>query len=322
MANTRDLPVFLESEGLISREQRQRLEDILFCRIVSVHHELRIMMYLGVTMFSTGIAMLLYRNIATIDHKAILISVIAMTLGCLFYATKKSPGFSFGEVAAPTPIFDYIVLLGCLLFMTTLGYAQFQFQLFEAQPERGALVAGICYLIGAYYFDNRGVLTLGLCSLASYFGISLGWNVQAMSEFSVEKFYLVAMAFGSLMTAVGLLFHSYGVKRHFTFSYINFCGTLFQVGAITALFSGDFRYAFAVLIGCISFVVLAFRLNSFALVLHAYIFAFIAISYLLARVSRGLATSSSLFIFTFYVMISGGAFIWFVQRFRKFFKGR
>src|SRR5688500_11245545 len=109
----------LSERGLLSPESREKL---LQPRPLSVHWEVNTLLYLGVLMLSGGLGILVYKNIDTIGHQAIL-SMIGLTCGlCFLYAHKKKRPFSRHKALAPNVGWDYVVLLACLLFISFVTY--------------------------------------------------------------------------------------------------------------------------------------------------------------------------------------------------------
>src|SRR5678816_686876 len=121
----------LRQKELITQEQFNVLEPIVNRKVISVFYELRIILYLGVMLFTAGVGILIYKNIGDLGHLISIIVLFILTAVCFYYAFTKAVAYSNGKTKPPTPFFDYIVLLACLLFISVLGYLQFQYALFD-----------------------------------------------------------------------------------------------------------------------------------------------------------------------------------------------
>src|SRR5688572_2066492 len=163
----------LRSKNLITQQQHDVLEPIVTRKALSVFYELRILLYLGVLLFTTGMGILIYKNIGDLGHLLSIVALFALTILCFWYAFKHVSEYSHDKVEPVTPFFDYIVLLGCLLFISALTYLQFQYEIFDDGLGATTLVTAIFFFFAAYRFDHLGILSLGIAALASFWGISI-----------------------------------------------------------------------------------------------------------------------------------------------------
>ena len=113
----------LHREGLLSDDSLRKVEAVEEGRLFSLHWELKTLLYLGVTLLSGGLGILIYKNIDTIGHQVILAVIALVSLGCFYYCRRNASAFSFAKVPAPNPFFDYILLLGCLTMITFVAPA-------------------------------------------------------------------------------------------------------------------------------------------------------------------------------------------------------
>src|SRR6476659_7332271 len=119
---TQQTPKELFGKGIITEEQFNKIDLITSGKIVSVFYELRSLLYLGVLLFTTGAGILIYQNIGELGHLLSIIALTLLTAACFWHVFMKGAPYSNSEVKGPTPYFDYIVLLGSLLFISVLGY--------------------------------------------------------------------------------------------------------------------------------------------------------------------------------------------------------
>jgi hypothetical protein len=72
------------------------------------------------------------------------------------WVIRSAPPFSWGEVESPSVAFDYVLLLGLLLFASDLAYVEAQFTLLGPRWVHHLLVVASVYVVAAYRWDSRG----------------------------------------------------------------------------------------------------------------------------------------------------------------------
>lgn len=309
----------LFDKGLIDKTQFNRLEIIVSGKLISLFYELRILLYLGVMLFSTGVGILIYENIGSIGHLTSLILIILSCVFCFWYAFSKQIPYSNKKIIAPTPYFDYVLLLGCLLFISVFGYLQFLYGILDNNLEWLTLVTSIFFFFIAYRLDHLGVLSLAITALASFFGLSVTpQNWYSGDFFDSSSLYITSVLFGMFVAVSALLLEKREIKKHFTFSYINFSSLLFFAGTSTGMFSEKIEWLFMMLqlIAAIMVLYYATKTKSYLFLIYAFIFGYVAFTYLVF-----LILPSGLGIFwAYYLLFSCGLFIYYIIRFRNFFK--
>lgn len=87
-----DITVFekLYADGLISDASLEKIKIQSGKQLFSVHWELKTILYLGVLLLTSGIGVLVYKNIDTIGHQAILLFIGLISAGSFFIVTKRS----------------------------------------------------------------------------------------------------------------------------------------------------------------------------------------------------------------------------------------
>src|ERR1700761_557767 len=108
------------AEGLIGEESLPRAEVAEGQRVFSIYWELRFLLYLGVLLLSGGLGVLVYKNIDTIGHQAVLAFIALVMAGCFLYCLRHKRPFRWVKVEAPNSFFDYVLLLGCLSLLIFL----------------------------------------------------------------------------------------------------------------------------------------------------------------------------------------------------------
>ena len=317
---TQQTPKELFDKGIITEEQFNKIDLITSGKIVSVFYELRSLLYLGVMLFTAGAGILIYQNIGELGHIAAIIALCVLTLACFWYAIIKGAGYSNGPIKAPTPYYDYVLLLGCLLFISVQGYLQFQFGILDDNLGWSTLITAGLFFYIAYRYDHTGILSLGITALASFWSISVSPQKWYQGDFfSGSHLYITAIVFGSVLAAIAVLLDKRLIKQHFTFTYLNFYTLIFFVGAMTGLFDSDMYGIYVLLIyaGCAFAWYVARWKRSFMFLLYAFVAAYIGTTFLLAETIFSSGDAISLWFL--YSIASCGGFVYFIIKYKNFF---
>ncbi|WP_278022025.1 DUF2157 domain-containing protein [Flavobacterium ginsengisoli] len=159
----------LFEKNLITENQFREIKEYRDLSIFSLNAELKLFLYLSVILFTSGIGILIYENIDSIGHIAILSLLLIVIAVCFFYCFKHSKGFQKEETTFEHPVLEYLVLAGNILTCIFIGYLQFQYKPFGEHYGLATLVPTIVSFFCAYYFDNRSVLTIAITGLASLY---------------------------------------------------------------------------------------------------------------------------------------------------------
>lgn len=310
----------LRDKKLITSEQYNQLEPIYSRKIVSVFYELRTLLYLGVMLFTTGASILIYQNIGDIGHLVLLGLLTAIMVACFWYVVRSGLPYSPDQVQSPIPYYDYVVLLGCLLFISIQGYLQFQYELFTERLSLNTLITAAFFFYAAYRFDHLAVLSLAITALASFFSISTSPQKWYENEFfSGSHLHLTAIFFGVGLTTVAWFLDRRGIKKHFTFTYHNFALLIYFCGCIAGLFVDEAVYGIYVLLiyaGCYFCWVQARSRKSFLFLLYGFLAGYIATTVVLADI----VLNSEPVLWFWYSLLSCAGFIYFIIRYRTIFK--
>jgi hypothetical protein len=273
----------LHAEGLITDASLERVKAVEENRLFSLHWELKTLLYLGVVLLSGGLGILVYKNIDTIGHQTILIFIALVCCGCFYYCLRKGSPFSRYPVAAPNPFFDYILLLGCLSFITFIGYLQFEYTLFGSSYGLATFIPMLVLFICAYYFDHLGVLSLAITNLAAWAGISITpLRILQENHFSDSRLIYTGMVLGVLLVLAGVASERRDLKKHFEFTYSNFGVHILFISGLAGLFRFDRIYPlwFMLLSGIAVIVYLqALKKRSFYFILVVILYMYVALSY-------------------------------------------
>jgi uncharacterized membrane protein YeaQ/YmgE (transglycosylase-associated protein family) len=128
----------------------------------------------------------------------------------------------------------------------------------------------------------------------------------------------VAICFGAGLAMGAFLLDRRTIKTHFIFTYLHFASLTLLTGALWGMFMHREQYGWFLLVlyaGCAGAVYVAFWKKSFLFLLYAVVFGYIGTTYLLAdfvlRDAEG---------WFGYLILSCGGFVYFLVRYRNYFK--
>ncbi|GAA4398676.1 hypothetical protein GCM10023187_09520 [Nibrella viscosa] len=237
----------LAQQGLLSKEQQTTIADIEDRRPFSVHFELRSILYVGILLFAMGLGLLIYDNIDRISHTAVVVTMSVLCLLCFAFAWLYRPPMSNRHVKSRSPFSDYALILGCLLFLTLEGYLQYQYNLFGERYGLVTIIPAVLFLILAYRFDHRGVLSMALVALISWIGVTIQpLNLYFKGNFFDLKITFSAIILSLVLIGAGMFLERQLIKRHFTFTYLTIAGNLLLLALVAGVFNfDDLRIMFA-----------------------------------------------------------------------------
>ncbi len=291
--------------------------------LFSIYWEIRMALYIGVLLFATGAGILIYKNIDSIGHVAILAFIGCVTLLCWLYCFKNGSPFAIKKVASAGILFDYLLLLAALLTVTFIGYVQYQFQTFGKSLHLASAIPMVVLFSAAYRFDHIGVLTLAITNL----GVWLGINVTPTSllksyQFNDEVIIYTGILLGLALQLIAWLSIKKDVKAHFAFTYHNFGVHLFFISCLAAIFHFNFYLFWLLLLSAVAYFLFtkAIKEKSFYFLLIVTLYAFIALSFTVINlitkvnpnVERGL-----MFIISMYFITAPIGLIFFLIHYNK-----
>lgn len=274
----------LASEGLLQEPERQRLEAQSGSRLFSLHWELKTMLYLGVLLLSGGLGTLIYKNLDTIGHQAILAGIGLLCGACFWYANRHKQPFTWNKAESPNAWWDYVVLLGCILFVSFITYLQGQYEVFGTRLGSATFIPMVVLFCCAYYFDHLGVLSLAITNFAAWLGIAITPMHILENQFGMEHRLIdTALLAGLVLTLAGFASKSFNKKEHFSFTYYNFAMHIACIGALAGMFFEDgllLLYTPALIAALVFYYFLGIKLRSFYFLLMTVIYGYIGAGYL------------------------------------------
>src|SRR6202046_4020179 len=111
-----------KEQGEISTEQQAHLGSLSRGEPFSLSLELNLLLYAGVLAFVGGLGW----TISTWSQQlgdVLVLAILSIILTVSFsYCFSRAPAWSAAETAAPTPIFDYVLYLGSLVWCGELAF--------------------------------------------------------------------------------------------------------------------------------------------------------------------------------------------------------
>ncbi len=322
-----NIPLFerLHKEGFLSGPSVEKIKTLEEKQLFSLHWELKTILYLGILLLTGGLGILVYKNIDSISHQVVLLCIGLICAGSFYYCYKNKLPFSAGKVKAPNAFFDYILLLGCLTFITFIAYFQYQYNIFGNRYGLATFIPMLVLFFSAYYFDHLGVLSLAITNLAAWVGISVTpLRILEANDFNSSTIILSAILLGIFLIALGLASLQKKIKAHFEFSYTNFGVHILFISALAAMFhfEGVYFLWFLFFMGiAFYFYQRANKERSFYILLVTTLYSYIAISYIVIRVLSYMSFDlGPVFLAFGYFVVSAIALVMFLIRTNKKFK--
>jgi len=305
----------LMKEGALREASFLKIKSVYDGRLFSVGFELRTLLYAGIVLLSSGLGVLVYKNIDTIGHLAIILFIAAVSSVCLGYCYMKRQPYSNEKVVSEKTLNDYILLLGCLTFVTFTGYLQYQYAVFGTYNSISMLLPAILFFALAYLFDHIGVLSMAITCLAAFVGITITpTELLQKNDFSSEYIIFSGLALGALLIAAATILSNRNIKKHFKFSYFNFSTHLLFVSCLAGMFCLDTWLLFVLLLSLLVGFSLwhANKDRSFYFLLFAVLYGYIGLTYLVFRGLFKIDNSLSLSLGYLYVIGSSIGVIFFL----------
>ncbi len=276
---------------------------------VSVHWDVRTLLYPGILLVTTALGILVYENIDTIGHTAIIITIGVACAACFMYCFRKANKYAHVKVESPNILFDYILLTACLLLLTFMGYLQYQYNVFGARWGLAVFIPMVILFFCAYYFDHIGVLSIAITNLATWLGITVTpVQILKQNDFSSDHIIYTGIISGVALVVFSTITQQKNIKAHFAFTYKNFGANILFIALLAAMFNHHNIY----LIWFIAILLVAYWLfnnavkeNVFYFLVISILYAYIALCYVVIELLILIADEGSLYLGTIYFIGSG-----------------
>ena len=223
----------LTSEDVLSTQQAALFNRVARGSLVSIRFEIRALLYIGVLLLTSGIGVLVVELHQRVGPLVIAGAIAVAAGACLLWVVREAPPFSRDEVPPPSVAFDYVLLLGLLLFASDLAYVEAQFTVLGPRWAHHLLVVGVVYLLAAYRYDSRIVLGLALTTLAAWRGVSVSLTSPSLGAGDPATLRVNALALGALYVALAMLAVRLEWKGHFE-EVLGNAGLVLLLGALVS----------------------------------------------------------------------------------------
>jgi hypothetical protein len=292
-----------KKEDILSTEQRDHLARRARGEPFSLSLELNMLLYAGVVAFVAGLGW----TVSTWSHQLgdlLVVSILTIVLGVSFwYCFSRATAWSSDEVHAPTPLFDYVLYLGSLVWCIELAYLENRFHVLAGQWDLYLLATAVLFFFLAYRFDNRFVLSLALSSLAGWFGLTISrWPSHQDSEYRQY-----ALLYCLVVGVCGALLRHFRVKAHFFGTYLNIVANVLLWACLFGMFDerGYGLWLAGLLAACAASLYWGLRRRQFAFVAYAAVYGYVGISYMVVHSSQDDTFLLTYFVITAIAMLAG-----------------
>ncbi len=270
-----------KEQGKISPEQHAHLAGLSRGEPFSLFLELNVLLYAGVLAFVAGLGWTVSTWSQQLGDVLVLTVLSAILAACSWYCFSRAPAWSPAETPAPNPIFDYVLYLGALIWSLELAYLENRFHVLSGQLDLYLLATAGLFFFLAYRFDNRFVLSLGLSSLAGWFGLTIShWSAHQDAAY---RGY--ALLYCLLVGVGGALLQRGGLKPHFFGTYLNVVANVLFWALLSGVFNrqGYGLWFLVLLIACGACFTWGLARRQFAFVAYAAVYGYVGISSLFLR---------------------------------------
>jgi len=270
-----------KKEGAISLEQHASLASLSRGEPFSLFLELNVLLYAGVLAFVAGLGWTVTTWSQQIGDVLVLTVLSTILAGCFWYCFSRAPAWSAAETAAPSPIFDYVLYLGSLVWGVELAYLENRFHVLSGQSDFYLLATAGLFFFLAYRFDNRFVLSLALSSLAGWFGLTIS-HWPSHQDAAYRQY---ALLYCLLVGVGGVLLQRRGLKPHFFGTYLNIVANVLFWALLSGVFNrqGYGLWFLALLIACGASLAWGVTRRQFAFVAYAAVYGYVGVSSMFLR---------------------------------------
>ena len=304
----------LLKDNLISAEESETILAKDKAQPMSLFWELNTLLFVGVTLFTAASGYLIYKNLDTIGHNLLIVSLFILDILLFYYCIHKFGGFSLEKVEKSTPFQDYALVTASLLFISFTGYIQYIYAIFGNQYAWLTFIYSWLFLLLAYYFDTKGVLTIALTGFSSWLGIVTVNDYREIFS-GVQKENKSSILFWAVVIVLAATLDRFKIKKHFTATYYYFSVSLLYIHLLSELFYNDSKLILLLLLAIVAAISVWYgtKENAYYFIYTAVIGSYIAITYMIFHYN----IINSIEGYTVYFIFSGIFAIMFFSRFRK-----
>jgi hypothetical protein len=290
-----------KEQGAISTEQQAHLASLSRGEPLSLSLELNLLLYAGVLAFVAGLGWTISTWSQQLGDVLVLTIISIILTASFWYCFSRAPAWSAAETAAPTPIFDYVLYLGCLVWCVELAYLETRLHVLSGQWDLYLLATAILFFFLAYRFDNRFVLSLALSSLAGWFGLTIS-HWPSHQDAAYRQY---ALLYCLLIGVAGAILQRLRWKPHFFATYLNVAANVLFWALLSGVFAAEDHgiWFVGLLIACGASLAWGLKRRQFAFVAYAAVYGYIGVSWMLLRNASDFTLILAYFVFTAIAMV-------------------
>src|SRR5258705_9815888 len=291
-----------KEQGILSAEQHALLAGVSRGEPFSIFLELNLFLYGGILAFVAGLGWTISTWSQQLGDVLVLTILSIILTASFWYCFSRAPAWSAAETAAPTPIFDYVLYLGCLVWCVELAYLENRFHVLSGQWDLYLLATALLFFFVAYRFDNRFVLSLALSSLAGWFGLTIShWPSHQDAAYR-----LYALVYCLVVGTVGAILERLKLKSHFFTTYLNVTANVLFWAILSGVFdSHDYGlWLVALLAACAAALVLGLQGRQFPFLAYPAVYRYVGVRLMPLRNASDSTFILAYFVFTAIAMIA------------------
>jgi hypothetical protein len=290
-----------KEQGAISAEQHAYLAGLSRREPFSIFLELNLLLYAGVVAFVAGLGWTVSTWSQQLGDIVVLTVLSGILAACSWYCFSRAPDWSPTETPAPSPIFDYVLYLGSLVWCVELAFLENRFHVLSGQWDLYLLVTAGLFFFLAYRFDNRFVLSLALSSLAGWFGLTIS-HWPSNQDAAYRQY---ALLYCLLVGVGGALLERRNLKPHFFGTYLNVVANVLFLALLFGVFErqGYGLWFFALLVACGASLAWGLTRQQFAFVAYAAVYGYVGVSSIFLRSVNDNTAVMSYFVVTAIAML-------------------
>jgi len=173
----------------------------------------------------------------------------------------------------------------------------------------------------AYWLDNRGVLSMGITALATWLGITVTpQHLLRENDFNSTTIIYTGVFLGLLLTVVPFLSERWGLKKHFSLTYLNFGVHILMISTLAGMMALDQSLLFFLLL-CVAvgfFLWYARTRSSLYFLTVSVLYGYIGFTYMLITHTESM--NFDFMFYLFYFIISCVGVILFLINYKRFIK--
>jgi hypothetical protein len=266
--------------GILSPEQHILLAGLSRGEPFYVFLELNILLYPGILAFVVGLGWTVSTWSQQLGDVVVLAVLSTLLAACFWYCFSRAPAWSRGETSSPSLAFDYVLYLGSLIWSLELAYLETRFHLLSGQWDLYLLATAGLFFFLAYRFENRFVLSLGLSSLAGWFGLTISrWP---SNQDTTYRQY--AILYSLMVGGAGAMLRRLRLKPHFFGTYLNIAANVLFWALLSGVDRGDYLiWLLGLLVACGASLAWGLTRRQFSFVAYAAVYGYVGVSSILIR---------------------------------------